>query len=269
MYLRATTLTARLAATVLWLGMLCPARATAEPAKLIAHRGGVVDDERIENSLAAVEEAVRRGFWMIEVDVRESKDGHLVVHHDVDFMRYYGDARRVADLTWAEIAKLRSNPGGHRPLEFHEIAAACRGKMRVMIDTKEPEHDSDFFEAMEKALRENGLLESAYFIGTEQSQAYFKGKVRTSITGTALRAAIEAREDVGRRYFLFEHGSELSEATVRLAQGAGVPVVPSVNVFHYPEEGHALRAADDIRRLRKLGVTVFQIDSVYEKFCRN
>ncbi len=52
------------------------------------------------------------------------------------------------------------------------------------------------------------------------------------------------------------------------AQQAGVPVVPSVNIFHYATKDHTPLAARDIRRLRALGVTQFQIDSVYEKFCR-
>lgn len=55
---------------------------------------------------------------------------------------------------------------------------------------------------------------------------------------------------------------------MRLAQRHGVEVVPSVNVFHYPEADHARRAAADIERLRGWGVTWFQIDSVYEPFCR-
>src|SRR5690242_14371906 len=96
--------------------------------ELIAHRGGIVDDHRIENNLPGIEEAIRRGYWMLEVDLRESKDGRVVVHHDPDFQRYYGDPRRVAEMTWNEIKSLRSTPGELRPLEFAEYAAACRGK---------------------------------------------------------------------------------------------------------------------------------------------
>jgi hypothetical protein len=35
---------------------------------LVAHRGGVVDEERSENSLKALDEAVRRGYTHVEVD---------------------------------------------------------------------------------------------------------------------------------------------------------------------------------------------------------
>jgi len=43
--------------------------------RLIAHRGGVVDAGRPENSPGAVQAAIHQGYWMIEVDIRQSRDG--------------------------------------------------------------------------------------------------------------------------------------------------------------------------------------------------
>jgi hypothetical protein len=51
------------------------AQPNAEVIKLIAHRGGVVDKQRAENNLPAIQEAIHRGYWMLEVDIRESKEG--------------------------------------------------------------------------------------------------------------------------------------------------------------------------------------------------
>lgn len=235
--------------------------------RLIAHRGGVVDEDHIENSAPAVEEAIRRGYSMLEVDIRESKDGRLVVHHNENFRRYYGDDRRVADMTWDEIKRLKSTPGNLRPLEFAEYAALCRGKIRLMLDTKGPDHAGAFFASVIDALKENGLLESAYVIGTNQSKDVFLGKAKVGIDREKLEAAVKRGEDVAGRYFLFEHGRTLDAETVELAQKHGVTVVPSVNDFHYLSPKHEEMAARDIARLKKLGVTHFQIDSVYERFC--
>jgi len=58
--------------------------ATGAPAghlMVLAHRG-VVTDTIPENSLASLEETIRRGYTHIEVDVRPTKDGHAVVLHD-------------------------------------------------------------------------------------------------------------------------------------------------------------------------------------------
>ena len=235
--------------------------AAASRMELVAHRGGVVDDGRIENNLPAIEEAIRRGYGMLEVDIRESKDGHLVVHHDVNFQRFYGDARNVSDMTWAEMKRLSSKPGNLRPLDFEEFADACKGKIRLMLDTKGPDHPDAFFVEMERILSDNDLLSSALVIGTQQSQEFLKGKAKISVNRKELEAAIADGEDVRDRYFLFEHG-DMTDETVALAQKHGVLIVPSINVFHYPAKVHLQRAEADIQRLKALGVRYFQIDSV-------
>lgn len=48
-----------------------------------------------------------------------------------------------------------------------------------MIDTRPLSHSKAFYESMENTLRENGLLADAYFIGTSEARAWFKGKARS------------------------------------------------------------------------------------------
>jgi glycerophosphoryl diester phosphodiesterase len=115
---------------------MLPAAASGAAAdlRLIAHRGGVVDERLAENSAASLEEAIRRGYWMAEVDVRRSKDGVLVVNHDADFQRYFGDPRKLEEMTWEEMKGLRATPGGARPLSFAELCAVAKGRIRLMLD---------------------------------------------------------------------------------------------------------------------------------------
>ena len=232
---------------------------------LIAHRGGVVGDTHAENSPGAIEAAVERGYWMVELDIRESADGVLVVHHDEDFLRFYGDDRKLGELSWDQVAALRALPGDTRPQTFAEMAALCKGRLEIMLDTKPPDHSEAFFQEMEAVLTENGLLAGAYVIGTEQSRNWFHGKARVGVDRNQLRQAAEAGEDVASLYFLFEHGRDLDTETVRYAQDLGVPVVPSINIFHYGNlPDHMATAESDVRRMRELGVTQFQIDSPYD-----
>lgn len=237
-----------------------------DPIRLIAHRGGIVDERYAENSPAAVEAAIRQGYWMIEVDVRESRDGKLVVQHDPDFERFYGVKRKVAEMSWTEISGLRAKPGNTRPMEFHELAALCRNRLKLMIDTKPPGHPEAFYAAMEKALRDNDLLDSAFFIGTPESQARFRGKAVIGVNRDQLRKLMTAGETTAGRYFLFEHGTTLDEEGLRLAAQAGVPPVVSINIFHYGNGDHWKGAKADIDRLKALGMTYFQIDSVYDRW---
>jgi hypothetical protein len=190
-----------------------------------------------------------------------------VVHHD-DFSKSHGDPRWPREMTWAEIARLRAKEDGSRPLEFHEYARLCRNRIRLMMDTKEPSHPPAFYQAMERGLRENGLLEGAYFIGTAESRAWFKGKSRISVDRKELEKAYQGGEDTARLYFLFEHGATLDEAGLQLAARTGAPAVVSINDFHYAGRDHMQAAHADIVRLRNLGLVHFQIDSFYDHWLR-
>lgn len=243
--------------------------APAAEIRLIAHRGGVVDSQFAENSPGAIEEAIRRGYWMIEVDIQPSRDGRLIVHHDENFLRYYGEPARVAELTWDRIVRLRARPGGSRPLQFHELAALACGRIRLMLDLKPGSGwTRAHFEQIESILRENDLLDSAIFISNNEAKAYFKGKARISLNRDELKAAIGRNEPVATLYVLFLHGRDFTPEDVELCRRTGVAAIPSINTFHYPQGDHMAQARNDIERLRKLGVTHFQIDSVYDRWLR-
>ena len=76
--------------------LISSACAEIDPAyQLIAHRGGVVEDRFPDNSASAIQAAVERGYWGIEIDIRETKDGVLVMRHDADLKLYYDDPRQL------------------------------------------------------------------------------------------------------------------------------------------------------------------------------
>ncbi|WP_047498369.1 glycerophosphodiester phosphodiesterase family protein [Terriglobus sp. TAA 43] len=234
-----------------------------DPLKIIGHRGGVVDDHHSENSAGAAEAAIRRGYWMLEIDLDETKDGHIVVHHES--FRDFGVNKMAAALTWSEIQGLTSNIDQSHPLEFSQLAAICKGKVRLMIDTKQPGHPKSYYEQMEKVLKDNHLLKSAYFIGTAETRDYFKGKARISLSEKELAKKLEAGESLSKGYFLFEHGTTINKQSIELAQKAHVPVVVSINEYHYASRPDPMAAAHaDVEKSKRLGVALFQIDSPFD-----
>ncbi|WP_221391928.1 glycerophosphodiester phosphodiesterase family protein [Dyadobacter sp. NIV53] len=74
--------------------------------KLIAHRGGVVDSASAENSLSALRRAVESGYYMVEIDLRVTKDNVLVTHHDRNLIRDFGVDANVSSVNWKEIKRL-------------------------------------------------------------------------------------------------------------------------------------------------------------------
>lgn len=193
-------------------GMVAALALAAPPpgVKWIAHRGGVVDSRYAENSPASLNAAVAAGYWMIESDIRETKDGRPIVQHDTTFLRFYNDSRRVSSLTLDEARALIAQPGGTPPMTFRDLAEACRGRLRLMLDIKPkdappgstpPDHAPAFYQEIEEELRRNGLLQSAYLIGAEDARRYFRGKARGAVTSDQLKQAVARGEDVARLYF--------------------------------------------------------------------
>ena len=69
-----------------------------------AHRGA---DPTRENTMAAFRRAVQLGYRYLEIDVRTSADGELVVFHDETLDRITDGSGNLSDKTWAELAELR------------------------------------------------------------------------------------------------------------------------------------------------------------------
>ena len=63
----------------------------------------------------SIEAAIKRGYWMLEVDIRRTSDGEPILQHDPTFRRFYGDERRVEDLTWARGATPPVEAGRYKP----------------------------------------------------------------------------------------------------------------------------------------------------------
>ena len=77
---------------------------TELPFVRMAHRGA--SGYLPENTVPALERALSQGTDALDVDVRLSKDGHLVVCHDASVDRTTNGTGRITDLTLAELRAL-------------------------------------------------------------------------------------------------------------------------------------------------------------------
>ena len=59
-----------------------------------------------ENTLPAFIAAVREGADMVELDLRRTRDGEIVVLHDATLARLWGEGRKVADLDLAALRQI-------------------------------------------------------------------------------------------------------------------------------------------------------------------
>lgn len=107
----------------------------------ISHRGGA--GIAPENTLAAYRQAIRLKADYVEIDVRTTRDGALVIMHDSTVDRTTDGHGKVRDLTLAEIRALtvknRFGPAfaGQRVPTLDEVLTLCREKINVYLDHKD------------------------------------------------------------------------------------------------------------------------------------
>jgi glycerophosphoryl diester phosphodiesterase len=87
-----------------------------------------------ENTLAAVERALRQGADGVEVDVRVTADSVPVCHHDATLDRTAGDRRAVAMTAYAELPWI----GSHRIPRLSEVVDLVAGRGRLVVELKPP-----------------------------------------------------------------------------------------------------------------------------------
>ncbi len=75
-------------------------------ARVVAHRGIYDNEEVFENTLAAFDAVVDNAVWGLECDVRWTRDGVAVVHHDPDGRRLFGHPHPIAALNLREMQKI-------------------------------------------------------------------------------------------------------------------------------------------------------------------
>lgn len=103
---------------------------------LIAHRGYHNNKKGIpENSVLAFKKAIDNKY-LIELDVRLTKDKKLVVFHDGNLKRVCGVNKRVKDLTYRELLKYNLFDTTQKVPLFSDVIKLVNGRVPILIETK-------------------------------------------------------------------------------------------------------------------------------------
>ncbi|WP_025144426.1 glycerophosphodiester phosphodiesterase family protein [Pedobacter jeongneungensis] len=124
-----------------------------------AHRGDWRNAP--ENSLNALYNSIRKGFDIMELDVKMSKDSQMVVMHDNTIDRTTNAKGKVGDYTLEELKKFRLKNGLGRVTEnqiptMREMMLAAKGKILINVDK-----GNDHLDLVFKVLRETSTIDQA------------------------------------------------------------------------------------------------------------
>ncbi len=104
------------------------------------HRGGPLPGLP-ENALESLQAATAYGPMLLEVDVRETADGELVLLHDSNLERTTNSSGKLSDYTWEQLeaVKLKDNDGALTDFSvprLDEVLAWADNKAIIQLDVK-------------------------------------------------------------------------------------------------------------------------------------
>lgn len=132
----------------------------------VAHRGEPLGNR--ENTLPAFASAMALGADMVEIDVRRTRDGEVVVLHDQTLQRLWGVDASVGDLDLAEVATI--GEGDVRIPTVREVLAAV--PVPLMVDFTRREVVPG---ALEAVLEARALDRSLFVTGNVEALRLLRG----------------------------------------------------------------------------------------------
>ncbi|MDX1597927.1 MAG: glycerophosphodiester phosphodiesterase family protein [Marinobacter sp.] len=134
-----------------------------EHVAITAHRGSAF--KAPENTLSAIEQAIRDGADYIEVDVQITADGVPVLWHDADMNRIFGLKERISKVAYEDIRNRDAGRWFNEDFAEERIATlsqaieTVRGKADLFLDLKPDRNTPNLTQAVVELLQRKNLVE--------------------------------------------------------------------------------------------------------------
>ncbi len=156
-------------------------------AVIAAHRGGPAPGYP-ENALETLQQGYEAGLKVFEIDVSESRDGVLFLHHDNRFGRTVAGEGYVSDTDWADIAGMRLKDNSGKLTDFHPPKLTdvfLWAKTRDVILELDRKETTGFRNIIE-AVKASGVADRVIMISYSDEEAAAIARLGPDIMLTAL-----------------------------------------------------------------------------------
>ena len=160
--------------------------------EVLAHRGSR-ERGATENSIAAITAATELGATGVEVDLRVTADGVVVLHHDPRLRSAAGDGLFVGEHGWAELSEAAARTGSG-VCRFSDALTALSRCPRAVLELKAPPAGTEPGDAVHRGLAGAVAEASAVLASTALTVSSFDPRlldgVRALAGPTAVRWAL-------------------------------------------------------------------------------
>jgi len=187
---------------------------------VIAHRGAwgpAAPTAPAENTLDAFEAAIALGADMIELDVRRTRDGELIVYHDARVKTVPTSSMRYEAL---RVRGTRS-----RPPRLEDVLALTKDRIALNLEVKEHGYVEETIDLLRPFGLEQFVLTSFLDEVVHDAKA-LAPELRTGLViATGFRRALKVRLEASGADWLALHRRLADPTALASAAAAGVPCV--------------------------------------------
>lgn len=124
-----------------------------------------------ENSLEAIDNAIKMGVDIVEIDVQRTKDGQLILMHDTKLDRTTTGKGKIAEVTLDSIRKLHLKNGCNirticKVPTLEEALLHAKGKIMLNLDKADR-----FFDQVYALMKKTGTTKQIIMKGTKSAEA--------------------------------------------------------------------------------------------------
>lgn len=189
-----------------------------------------------ENTIKSIQAAIECGATAVELDVRSTLDGHLVLSHDPTLERTCGLSKQISEIRLSEVQSLRA--GGERIPTLEEAVGAVAGRLNLDLDIKL----AGFEEQIVNIVREYDHFGNTLFTSFFPQVVYRVNQIAPEakkglITMGTTEEAVLICSEVGASTIVPFCG-DLDDKLLKMAKSSGLSIIPwTVNE---PEEARRL-----------------------------
>ena len=177
----------------------------------IGHRGAKTYE--IENTLESFKKAIELGANAVELDVRTSGDGELIISHDDNLKKVYGEDVRINGTTLDKLKELT----GNRIATLNEVLRFIDGNVeKILVELKETGYEEKVLDVINKEkLKDKVIIVS--FLGEALAQTRdLDGEIETGLIYSKIKKPIEAALKLNAQYLVplyrFVHRRDVAKA---------------------------------------------------------
>ena len=179
----------------------------------VGHRGARAYEP--ENTLRSFKKAIELGVDAVELDVRKTKDGEIIVMHDADVKRTTNGEGLVSNLTLKEIKILTSEKDEKIPT-LEEALDFLDKKFKVFVELKEIGIEEQVTSLVKKKALEKNVVIVSFLEDALKKVKELDPEIETGLIyakhKNPLKAAIDLKAQWLLAFYKFVHTANVQKA---------------------------------------------------------